>query len=85
MQRSAAAPPRPIIVYEKGNVAMASINPIQLQKYLKGVDYPASKADLVKKATQQGADEDARTALNDLPDETFDTPAAVSKALGHES
>ncbi len=64
---------------------MASVNPIQLQKHLKGVDYPASKADLLKKAEQEGADEDMRTALNDLPDQTFDTPAAVSKALGHES
>lgn len=64
---------------------MAAVNPIQLQKHLKGVDYPASKADLLKKAEQAGADENIRTALNDLPDQTFDTPAAVSKALGHES
>lgn len=52
---------------------MAKVNPIQLQKHLKGVDYPASKEDLVKHAQQQGADEDALSALEQLPDEQYET------------
>jgi hypothetical protein len=36
---------------------MAKVNPIQLQKHLKGVDYPASKEQLVQYAQKQGADE----------------------------
>lgn len=36
-----------------------AINPIQLQKHLKGVDYPASKQDLIDHAKQQDADENA--------------------------
>lgn len=61
---------------------MAKVNPIQLQKHLKGVDYPASKQDLIKHAKQQGADEDACSTLEQLPDEQFETPADVSKAVG---
>lgn len=61
---------------------MAKVNPIQLQKHLKGMDYPASKEDLIKHAQQQGADEVALSALEQLPDEEYETPADVSKAIG---
>ena len=61
---------------------MAQVNPIQLQKYLKGVDYPASKDDLIQRAKQQGADENVNSALEQLPDEQYQTPTDVNKALG---
>lgn len=61
---------------------MAKVNPIQLQKHLKGVDYPASKQDLIDQAKKQGADENALSALEELPDEEYETPADVSQALG---
>jgi hypothetical protein len=61
---------------------MAKVNPIQLQKFLKGVDYPVSKQDLLKHIEQQGADEDVRATLEQLPDQQFQTPADVSKAVG---
>jgi hypothetical protein len=60
-----------------------SINPIQIQKFLKGVDYPASKNDLLKNAERQGADEDVRGTLERLPDEEYESPADVSQALGN--
>jgi hypothetical protein len=61
---------------------MASANPISVQKYLKGVDYPAPKKSLVEHAKKQGADKEILNTLNQLPDEEFETPAAVSKAIG---
>ncbi|MDP9374906.1 MAG: DUF2795 domain-containing protein [Chloroflexota bacterium] len=61
---------------------MAKVNPIQAQKFLKGMDYPASKEDLVKHAEKQGADENVRSALEQLPEEQYETPADVSQALG---
>ena len=61
---------------------MAKINPIQVEKLLKGLDYPASKQDIMKHAEQHGADETARQALQELPDRTFDSPIGVSKAIG---
>jgi hypothetical protein len=61
---------------------MAQVNPVQVQKFLKGVDYPASKDDLLKTAQQEGADENVRSVLEKLPNEQFKTPAEVSKAIG---
>lgn len=61
---------------------MARVNPIQIQKYLKGVDYPASKATLLDTARREGADENVCASLEQLPDEQFQTPADVSQAFG---
>jgi predicted outer membrane protein len=61
---------------------MAHVNPIQIQKFLKGVDYPASKDALIQNAKKMGADEGVFESLEQLPDEEFETPADVSKAFG---
>jgi hypothetical protein len=61
---------------------MSKVNPIQIQKYLKGVDYPVNKQDLLDHAKQQGADENILSTLEQLSDEEFETPADVSKAIG---
>ena len=60
---------------------MGHANPIQIQKYLKGVDYPASKEALIKNARKMGADESICASLEQLPDEDFQTPADVSEAF----
>ena len=60
---------------------MADINPIQVQKALGGIDYPASKEELVKHAEEKGADEEVLSALKDLPDRKYETPADVNKEL----
>lgn len=60
---------------------MAKVNQIQLQKHLKGVDYPVSKQDLINHAEQQGADEDALSALKQIPDRQYDGPNAVSHEI----
>ena len=58
------------------------VNPIQVQRFLKGADYPVSKADLVRLAEQEGADENVRTTLEQLPEQQYDGPTAVSEAIG---
>lgn len=60
---------------------MAHANPIQIQKYLKGVDYPTNKAALLENAKKLGADENICASLEQLPDEDFQTPAEVSQAF----
>jgi len=60
-------------------------NPIQVQKYLGGIDYPASKQDIVSSAKDSGADDNVLDALNGLPDKTYDAPTDVSQAIGAES
>ena len=61
---------------------MAKVNPVQVQKYLKGVDYPVSKNDLLKHVHDQGGDESVHATLEKLPDKTYQTPADVSEAIG---
>lgn len=63
---------------------MEKINPIELEKSLKGVDYPASKDDVVKAAKKNGASKEVMDALNGLDDQTFEKPTDVTKALGNE-
>jgi hypothetical protein len=59
----------------------ATPNPIDLQKHLSGVDYPASKDDLVRTAEEQGANDELLEALRGMPDKEYDSPTAVSKAV----
>jgi hypothetical protein len=59
-----------------------TVNPIQLQKYLKGVDYPARKEDLLAAAREQGADDDVLNTLEGLSRDEFNSPNDVSEALG---
>ncbi|OLR92933.1 DUF2795 domain-containing protein [Actinokineospora bangkokensis] len=56
-------------------------NPIQLQKHLGGIDYPAGRADLVEHARSHGADDDVLSTLESIPDRTYDGPNAVSQAV----
>lgn len=59
-----------------------NMNPAQMQQYLRGVDYPASKDDIISKARSNGADDSVINKLNSLPDQQFETAADVSRAVG---
>jgi hypothetical protein len=59
-----------------------AVNPIQLQKYLSGVDYPARKQELIARARQQGADNNVMQTLESLPRDEFNSPNDVSEAIG---
>jgi hypothetical protein len=56
-------------------------NPIELQKHLSGIDYPATKDTLVSTARDQGAGHDLLDALKKIPDRQYDGPNAVSQAV----
>ncbi len=62
-------------------VGVAKVNPIQLQKSLKGVKYPASKQDLLKASKDNQAADNVRAAIANLPDTRFQRPSDVSKAI----
>lgn len=59
-----------------------AVNPIQVQKFLGGIEYPADKATLLRTAEQNGADDDIRDALDQLSGDSFDSPTDVTKAIG---
>ncbi|MBF8194236.1 DUF2795 domain-containing protein [Nonomuraea sp. K274] len=56
-------------------------NPIDLQRHLSGVDYPASKQDLIKAAREHNASKEIVRALEAMPDRQYDGPNAVSEAI----
>lgn len=56
-------------------------NPIQIQKFLGGIDYPANRGDLLSRAKDSGADKNVMDALEALPDREYDSPTAVSSAI----
>jgi hypothetical protein len=62
---------------------MAKANPIKVQKYLKGIDYPAKKEELVRQAQKNGAEKEIISVLNEIKEEEFNSPAELSKAISH--
>ncbi|MCW2552943.1 MAG: hypothetical protein JWR78_2724 [Mycobacterium sp.] len=56
----------------------------EVQRYLKGFDYPGSPQDLAEHARRNGADDDLVSALQSLDKDSFDGPSAVMQALGAE-
>ncbi|MEU7168601.1 DUF2795 domain-containing protein [Streptomyces morookaense] len=63
---------------------MAKTNPIELQKCLKGMDYPATKEKLVDHAKKHGATKSTVDALSAMPKKEYESPAAVTKAAVRE-
>jgi hypothetical protein len=67
------------------NMAKDFPTEIEVQKYLGGIDYPATKQDLKSHAQRHNAPQEVLGALDLLPDEEFRTPAAISKAFPGKS
>ncbi|GAB3364347.1 DUF2795 domain-containing protein [Micromonospora halotolerans] len=53
----------------------------QLQEFLAGLDYPVSRADLVRWGQENGASTEMLQMLRALPAEEFDSPAELGEAL----
>ena len=58
------------------------VNPIEVQTHLKGVDYPASKADIVSVAESNDAPQEVIEALQQMDGDQFEGPDDVMAALG---
>jgi hypothetical protein len=58
-----------------------AVQPTDVQKALKGADYPASRDDLVSLAESNDADADVVDALRGMDSGQFDSPADVMKAV----
>lgn len=60
---------------------MTELNPIDLQKALKGAQYPASREDLTSLAQENGADNTLVKEISDAGPDRFDGPDDVQEAL----
>jgi len=56
-------------------------NPIEAQKYLKGMDYPAEKRDLIEHAKSNGAPQEMIDDLEGHNQSRFENPGEVQKAF----
>ena len=57
------------------------VSPIDSQKALSGMDYPAGREDIVTHAEQHGADEQVLDAQGKIEDRQYDGPSGVSSAV----
>ncbi|HYO34489.1 MAG TPA: DUF2795 domain-containing protein [Geodermatophilus sp.] len=55
------------------------VSPIEIQKALKGIDYPASKDQILAHA--KGSDEEVLDALGRIDDREYEGPSGVSAAV----
>jgi hypothetical protein len=67
------------IRFAEGSFRYVETEPIQVQRFLSGIDYPANRDELVEHARKQGADDAVLDGLSKLPDRSFDGPNAVSE------
>ncbi|SET61058.1 DUF2795 domain-containing protein [Geodermatophilus poikilotrophus] len=56
------------------------VSPIDIQKALKGMDYPATKEQILEHA-KSGGDKDVLDALNKIDDREYEGPSGVSAAV----
>jgi hypothetical protein len=59
-------------------------SPANVQKFLKGQDYPARKQDLLKTAHNNHAPHEVIQTIQDLPADEFTGPQDVMKGYGEE-
>jgi hypothetical protein len=57
------------------------VSPIDIQKALSGMDYPARKEDIVRHAEQNGAAAEVVEALKKIEDREYEGPSGVSSAV----
>jgi Protein of unknown function (DUF2795) len=54
---------------------------IEVQKYLSGANYPATRHELCEQAKKNGASEDVIEALSGMPEGQYEGPNRVSSAI----
>jgi hypothetical protein len=57
------------------------VSPIDIQKALGGIDYPATKEQIVKHAEDNGGGKDVLDALKGIEDREYEGPSGVSAAV----
>ena len=57
------------------------VSPIDIQKALGGMDYPATKEQIVEHAQGNGGSDDVMEALKGIEDREYEGPSGVSAAV----
>ncbi len=64
----------------RGNAEKAS--PAAIERYLKGIHYPAKKGDLLNRAKENSAPSDVINSLNKFEEKQYNSTIDVSKEVG---
>ena len=64
---------------------MEGTNPIDVEKTLTGIDFPANKEAILNKARENGAGDNEIKALEGLPEQEYADAAEVAQALAGEN
>lgn len=60
---------------------MAVTKTAEIQQFLRNVDYPASREDLLAQARELGADDETLDLIALMPNQSYQTPADISEAI----
>lgn len=61
-----------------------NINPTDVQKGLKGADFPASKEQLIELAGRNKARQDVLEFLERIPERSYQSPVQVTEQIGRD-
>lgn len=61
---------------------MSGHSPVNVTHFLKGVDFPAKRNDLLQHAKQNKADSEVLQEIEQMPDQEYATMADVMKGFG---
>jgi hypothetical protein len=68
--------------YTSRSGGVGHVSPAIVEKYLKGMHYPAEKGKLVDNAKSKDAPNDVMDLINKLPDKTYNSPIDITKEIG---
>jgi hypothetical protein len=60
---------------------MANFNPIEIEKALRGMDFPGDKQAILDKARENGAGDGEISILEGLPEMEYGNPTEITEAL----
>ncbi len=87
IKRTMAAKKSPKKAKQKQPMWTESINvgeemtPAKVREYIQGVNYPATKEDILQQARAEGAGDSVQTVLEKLEDKSYENPADLSEAI----
>ncbi|WP_277374704.1 DUF2795 domain-containing protein [Pseudomonas sp. AA-38] len=61
---------------------MGGDSPANVANYLKGIDYPTGKRELLAHAQKNGAEQEVLDTLEQLPEQQYENMAEVMKGYG---
>ncbi|WP_236614277.1 DUF2795 domain-containing protein [Stutzerimonas azotifigens] len=61
---------------------MGGHSPSNIAHHLKGIDFPASKDDLIQQAKNNGADSEVLESIKNMPDDEYTDMAGIMQGYG---